>query len=56
MFNILRGYISLLSLFVIFSLLRCLSLVTYDRKMVEKIIHRQCSMDQNNDVIIEKFH
>jgi len=29
----------LLSLFVLFSFLCCLSLVSYDRKLVEKIIH-----------------
>ena len=40
MFNIYRGNINLLSLFVLFSFLCCLSLVSYDRKLVEKIIHR----------------
>jgi len=40
MLNIEVGNIKLLSLFVFFSLLSCLSVVSYDRKMVEKIIHR----------------
>jgi len=57
--NIYIGNISLLSLFIFFSFLCCLSFVSYDRKLLEKIIRRWlCSVKRschNNDVIIKKF-
>jgi len=59
MFNIYWGNINLLSLFVFFSFLCCLSLVSYDRNWWRKqYTDRLCSMNrwrQNNDGIIQKI-